>query len=130
MLLALLLAVAPVASMTAQKKAATDDRQMDRFITSLMKKMTLSEKIGQLNLGAGSDPMVISNSYGLEESARKGLVGASGGADMNLQKIAVEQSRLHIPILFGIDVIHGFATTFPIPLESGPHQARRADSGA
>lgn len=116
MLLALLLAVAPVASMTAQKKAATDDRQMDRFITSLMKKMTLSEKIGQLNLGAGSDPMVISNSYGLEESARKGLVGASGGADMNLQKIAVEQSRLHIPILFGIDVIHGFATTFPIPL--------------
>ena len=120
MLLALLLAVAPVASMTAQKKAATDDRQMDRFITSLMKKMTLSEKIGQLNLGAGSDPMVISNSYGLEESARKGLVGASGGADMNLRHRCHPRLRHHFPHTSGAG----------LELESGPHQARRADSGA
>ncbi len=60
--------------------------------------------------------MVISSSYGMEESAQRGLVSATGGSDMNLQKIAVEKSRLGIPILFGLDVIHGYCTTFPIPL--------------
>lgn len=103
--------------------------KMNKFITSLMKQMTLTEKLGQLNLGAGGDPMVISSSYGLEESARRGMVSAVGGADYNLQRLAVEESRLHIPILFGLDVIHGYATTFPIPLAQAsswdPHLIER-----
>jgi beta-glucosidase len=96
--------------------AQSNDAKMDRFINDLMSKMTLEEKLGQLNLGAGGNPMVISSSYGMEESARKGLVSATGGSDMNLQRIAVKESRLGIPILFGLDVIHGYCTTFPVPL--------------
>lgn len=104
-----------VTAMTAQN-SGTNDAKMHKFVSSLMKKMTFNEKLGQLNLGAGGDPMVISSSYGMEESARRGLVGATGGADINLQRIAVNESRLGIPILFGLDVIHGYCTTFPVPL--------------
>lgn len=93
-----------------------NDAKMNKFIDNLMAKMTLEEKIGQLNLGAGGNPMVINSSMGMEESVASGFVSACGGADMNLQRIAVEKSRLGIPLLFGLDVIHGFATTFPIPL--------------
>lgn len=92
------------------------DAKMDKFVSALMKKMTLAEKLGQLNLGAGGDPLVVTNGYGLEETAAHGYISSTGGADMNLQKTAVEKSRLGIPILFGLDVIHGYCTTFPIPL--------------
>lgn len=97
-------------------QAKDDDARMDKFIDKLMGKMTLAEKIGQLNLGAGGNPMVINSNLGLEESVAQGFVSSCGGADMNLQRLAVEESRLGIPILFGLDVIHGYATTFPIPL--------------
>lgn len=98
------------------KQSAEEEARMHRFVRNLMKKMTLQEKLGQLNLGAGGDPMVISNSMGMEESVAAGYVSAVGGADINLQRIAVEKSRLGIPLLFGLDVIHGMVTTFPIPL--------------
>ncbi|MGN0231537.1 MAG: beta-glucosidase BglX [Muribaculaceae bacterium] len=104
-------AISPVAN-----ASGSSDAKMNKFIDKLMAKMTLEEKIGQLNLGAGGNPMVINSSMGLEEAVASGFVSACGGADMNLQRIAVEKSRLGIPLLFGLDVIHGYATTFPIPL--------------
>lgn len=109
-----MLGVACMATVSADARG--NDSQMDRFIDGLMKKMTLAEKIGQLNLGAGGNPMVINSNLGLEESVEQGFISSCGGADMNLQRVAVEKSRLGIPLLFGLDVIHGYCTTFPIPL--------------
>lgn len=102
--------------------SAARDREMDRFITSLMKKMTLREKLGQLNLQPGDDVTT-----GGEMQTEFGKIVAEGdmGAVLNvlgadkiraIQKTAVEESRLGIPILFGLDVIHGYHTIFPIPL--------------
>ena len=111
-----LLALVSICLPLLSAAAKDDEAKMNRFIDKLMSKMTLAEKIGQLNLGAGGNPMVINSNLGLEESVAQGFVSSCGGADMNLQRLAVEESRLGIPILFGLDVIHGYATTFPIPL--------------
>ena len=80
--------------------------------------MTLDEKLGQLNQLAASD---IANPDTLAALIRRGGVGSLMeviGADTAraLQRIAVEQSRLHVPLLFADDVVHGFRTIFPIPL--------------
>lgn len=93
------------------------------FIDGLMNKMTLDEKIGQLNLVTpGSDiPTGSVVSKGVEDNIRKGNVGGMFGVIgvdkiKNAQTLAIRESRLHIPLLFGSDVIHGYKTTFPIPL--------------
>ena len=98
------------------------DSKMNAFISDLMSKMTIDEKIGQLNLvtpgGAVTGAVV---SKGVDEKIRKGLVGGLFGIwgpdkVRQAQEIAVKNSRLHIPLLFGLDVIHGHKTVFPIPL--------------
>lgn len=96
---------------------------MDEFITGLMAEMTLDEKIGQLNLLTGNDviPTGISEPVPVEQLIAAGQVGAmynSGGVTRiaSLQRIAVEQTRLGIPLLFGMDVIHGYETIFPLPV--------------
>lgn len=98
------------------------DAKMNTFINNLMAKMTLDEKIGQLNLvtpgGAVTGAVV---SQGVEDNLRKGLVGGMFGITgpekiRQAQELAVKESRLHIPLLFGLDVIHGHKTVFPIPL--------------
>ena len=84
--------------------------------------MTLEEKVGQLNqysAGTPTGPGTGRSGYG--EMIEKGQIGSlfnlTGAEKVNaMQRIAVEKSRLHIPILFGLDVIHGYRTTFPIPL--------------
>lgn len=96
--------------------------KMDKFITDLMQKMTLEEKLGQLNLPPSDDIVTgqtINSQIGAEVAA--GRVGGTfniKGAEKirELQKIAVEQTRLGIPLLIGMDVIHGYETVFPIPL--------------
>lgn len=102
--------------------ASSSDTKMDRFIDELMSKMTLHEKIGQLNLcGAGdvyTGPVVRSN---IAERIRKGEVGGilslKGVSYIrSIQEVAVKESRLGIPVIFGKDVIHGYETVFPIPL--------------
>lgn len=94
-----------------------EDVKMNRYIDSLMKRMTLDDLIGQLNLGAGTNPQVLNSNIGMDESAATGQVSAlGGGARETLQRLAVEKAPAHIPILFGLDVIHGYCTTFPIPL--------------
>jgi len=94
---------------------SAQDPQMDAFIDELMDKMTLNEKLGQLNLSGGVGALkVLTESGDKEEFIRKGLIGASQG--FNNQKVAVNGSRLGTPLIAGKDVIHGHTTTFPIPL--------------
>lgn len=98
------------------------EMKMNQFITALMQKMTLEEKIGQLNLpSVGFDVTGPILSEGVEEKIKKGLVGGvfntyTPVAVRKLQDIAVNETRLKIPLLFGYDVIHGHRTIFPIPL--------------
>jgi beta-glucosidase len=88
----------------------------------LMKKMTLSEKLGQLNLPSLGDFVTgqASNSD-IANKIRQGQIGGlfnikSVAKIRDVQQVAVEQGRLKIPLLFGMDVIHGYETIFPIPL--------------
>lgn len=100
----------------------SSDKEMDRFVSSLMKKMTLEEKIGQLNLPvAGTITTGEGVSLNVEERIQNGEVGGlfnvKGAAEIRrYQEIAVDSSRLGIPMIFGMDVIHGYETVFPIPL--------------
>ena len=109
-------AILAATSVFAQKKP------MNEFIDELMSKMTLEEKIGQLNLLPGNDITTgaVMNSP-LAQLTAEGKLGAVlnvKGQDKikELQRIAVKKSRLGIPLLIGQDVIHGNQTVFPIPL--------------
>jgi len=104
---------------------AQTDKQMDSFISKLMSQMTLEEKIGQLNLPVSNvfvaGERKTNEMSPLEQRIAKGEIGGLFGMKgskqiRDIQKTAVEKSRLHIPLLFGLDVIHGYETTFPIPL--------------
>ncbi|MBF5026215.1 beta-glucosidase BglX [Planobacterium oryzisoli] len=92
------------------------------FIDNLIAQMTLQEKIGQLNLPTSGDFTTgQAQSSNIGKKIEQGLVGGLfniKGADKirAVQKVAVEKSRLKIPMIFGMDVIHGYETTFPIPL--------------
>ena len=92
------------------------------FVSELMKQMTLEEKIGQLNLPTvGFDVTGPVLSQDVESKIRKGLVGGVFNtftpiAVKKLQDMAVQETRLKIPLIFGFDVIHGHRTVFPIPL--------------
>lgn len=114
-------------TITAYSQEATvvksDSYRMNNFISNLMKKMTLEEKIGQLNLltpgGGIVTGAVVSSDVETKISKGQigGLFGVIGEAKIRqAQEIAVTKTRLHIPLLFGSDVIHGYKTTFPIPL--------------
>ena len=98
------------------------DPKMDAFVSGLLGKMTLEEKIGQLNLlSVGVDVTGPIVSKDVEANIRNGLVGGvfntyTPAAVRKLQDWAVNHSRLRIPLLFGFDVIHGHRTIFPIPL--------------
>ncbi|RYG01207.1 MAG: beta-glucosidase, partial [Chitinophagaceae bacterium] len=98
------------------------DAKMNQFVNALIAKMTVEEKIGQLNLpSVGFDVTGPILSQGVEEKIRKGLVGGVFNtytpiAVRKLQDIAVKQTRLKIPLLFGYDVVHGHRTIFPMPI--------------
>lgn len=116
-----LLLTATLIGITAAQ-AQESPQNMDRFITELMKKMTLEEKIGQLNLPvSGEITTGQAKNSDVAKKVEQGLVGGllnlKGVAKIrDVQKLAVENSRLGIPLLFGMDVIHGYETIFPIPL--------------
>ncbi|HRG02886.1 MAG TPA: beta-glucosidase BglX [Paludibacteraceae bacterium] len=98
------------------------DPVMDQFIDDLMSKMTLDEKIGQLNLpSAGDFTTGQAKSSNIGQSIKEGKVGGLfniKGVEKirEVQRVAIEESRMKIPMLFGMDVIHGYESTFPIPL--------------
>jgi beta-glucosidase len=110
------------AIVSAQTKPDLGDQKMNVFIDGLMKQMTLDEKIGQLNLlGAGDLVTGQASNSAIGKKIREGKVGGllnikSVTKIRDVQKIAVEESHLKIPIIFGMDVIHGYQTIFPIPL--------------
>ena len=97
-------------------------KEVNARVESLLKQMTLEEKIGQLvpySAGFATGPAASNLTY--DELVAKGQVGSMlnvvGAENTNhYQHIAMEKARLHIPLLFGLDVIHGHRTTFPIPL--------------
>ena len=96
---------------------------MDKYVSDLMKQMTLEEKIGQLNLPVAGD-ITTGEAISTDDFAQKirdgkvgGVFNVKGVAKVKeIQRLAVEESRLKIPLLFGMDVIHGYETVFPIPL--------------
>lgn len=94
----------------------------EAFVNSLLAKMMLDEKIGQLNLPSAGDfttGQAQNSNIGkkIEEGSVGGLFNIKGAEKIRaVQKVAVEKSRLKIPLIFGMDVIHGYETTFPIPL--------------
>ncbi|MBX0289253.1 beta-glucosidase BglX [Hymenobacter sp. HSC-4F20] len=110
------------ATTTTTRATAADEDKMNKFISDLMQKMTLEEKIGQLNLiTVGFDVTGPVVSKDVDANIRKGNVGAvlntfTPTAARKLQEMAVKESRLHIPLIFGYDVIHGHRTIFPIAL--------------
>jgi beta-glucosidase len=108
--------------LNASAQVQTPDNKMHSFISDLLGKMTLEEKFGQLNLLSTdfdvTGPVANRN---VEASVRNGTVGGvfnlyTPTRVRALQDLAVNQTRLHIPLLFGYDVIHGHKTIFPIPL--------------
>lgn len=111
---------APTSAASGRTSLANADSE--KKIEALLQRMTLEEKIGQLvqySAGQPTGPGTGLTDY--DDMIRKGEVGAlfniTTAHSVNAyQRVAVEQSRLHIPLLFGLDVIHGFRTEFPIPL--------------
>ncbi|MGE8426551.1 MAG: beta-glucosidase BglX [Sphingobacterium sp.] len=101
---------------------AQSNQKMDRFIDQLMAKMTVEEKIGQLNLVTGGEATTGTTvSTDVDTKIRNGQIGgifsmSTPAKIRKTQEIAIKQSRLKIPIIFGMDVIHGYRTVFPIPL--------------
>ncbi|HWZ12047.1 MAG TPA: glycoside hydrolase family 3 N-terminal domain-containing protein [Acidobacteriaceae bacterium] len=123
--LMLTVALTPVKAQPGQPvppNAQLADKKVNERVEALLKKMTLEEKVGQLtqySAGTRTGPGTGRADY--LEMAAKGQVGslfnATGAAKTNeMQRAAVEKSRLHIPLMFGLDVIHGFRTTYPVPL--------------
>jgi beta-glucosidase len=99
-----------------------DDPSFDTRVESILQRMTVEEKVGQLvqySAGQPTGPGTGRTDY--DDMIARGQIGSLFNVvdphEINkYQKIAMEKSRLHIPILFGLDVIHGFKTEFPIPL--------------
>jgi beta-glucosidase len=109
---ALLLSFFVLGSLAAQTQPLSQ-QQVDSRVEKLLSQMTLDEKIGQMTQLPGYDKK-------LDERVQHGagsVLWINDPAKMNqLQHIAVEQTRMHIPLLFGLDVIHGYRTIFPAPL--------------
>lgn len=104
------------------KQSVAEKAKMDKFVAGLMARMTMDEKTGQLNLPSiGFDvtgPLV---SQDVDKKIKSGLVGGvfntyTPEAVRKLQDMAVKETRLGIPLIFGYDVIHGHKTIFPVPL--------------
>lgn len=119
----LLLSFATTPFTYAQSRAQWQNApDTERRVEALLKQMSLAEKVGQLNqysYGTPTGPSV--GRSAVEESIRKGELGSflnvtDPALSNRLQRIAMEESRLKIPLIFGLDVIHGYRTTFPIPL--------------
>ena len=90
--------------------------EIERKVDALLHQMTLEEKVGQLTQFAGSNPQTIEM---IKQGKVGSLLGVLGAENANeVQRAAVQNSRLHIPLILGFDVIHGYRTIFPVPLAS------------
>ena len=94
-----------------------DAAKTSRFVDDLLQKMTLEEKIGQMSQIALNQPQDVSPDQRILNGQVGSFLFVKDAKEINrLQHIAVERSRLHIPLIFGFDVIHGFRTIYPVPL--------------
>ena len=112
------------------RKGLKTKGEIEAAISEILSEMTIDEKVGQLCQSVGADIVAIGSTTvheNTEELTRKGLIGSMIKVDephslyektRHLQEIAVNESRLGIPLIFAQDVIHGFETVFPIPLSS------------
>ncbi|MEQ8582281.1 MAG: beta-glucosidase BglX [Marinoscillum sp.] len=124
--LAIIMAIISVSCQPSVETNTPSDQTISDKVDSLMSLMTLTEKIGQTNMYNGTweftGPVPADNgSQEKAEQIKNGMVGAminvlSAKATREAQKMAVENSRLGIPLLFGYDVIHGYKTMLPVPL--------------
>jgi beta-glucosidase len=111
-------------SCSGRKNGLSDkDREIEKKVRKILSGMTLEEKIGQMNQFSGSIDLTGPKSHhkNFADYIKKGLIGSiinTAGVDnvRKLQQMAVDCTRLHIPMIFGLDVIHGYKTTFPVPL--------------
>ena len=102
-----------IASLASAQQSSSD---LDSKVESLLKQMTLEEKAGQLTQLAGKTPASLK---AIREGKVGSLLGVLGAENANdAQRMAVEQSRLKIPLILGFDVIHGYRTVFPVPIAS------------
>jgi beta-glucosidase len=113
---ALALSFVPLSFCQTSSPTSPDDQAVHQRVDSLLKEMTLDEKIGQLSQLFDFRP-----EKSIDDAVAKGQVGSllfvTDPAEINrLQHLAVDQTRLHIPLIFGFDVIHGFRTIFPVPI--------------
>ena len=122
LLLTFLVPAAAVAASPVPVHTGVYDPRIDAKVEALLRQMTLEEEIGQLvqySAGQPTGPGTGRSDY--NDMLARGQIGAlfniSTAKETNTyQRVAVEKSRLHIPVVFGLDVIHGFRTEFPIPL--------------
>src|SRR4051794_27319452 len=122
LLLAALIPSVPVAQEKPNPQLAA--KPLNARVESLLKKMTLEEKIGQLvqfSAGFATGPNAAATNNRFDDMAAKGQVGSflnvvGADATNHYQHLAMEKARLHIPLIFGLDVIHGHHTVFPVPL--------------
>ena len=116
------MSVGSLAQIPATHADGIADNNLDIRVESILRQMTLEEKVGQLvqySAGQPTGPGTGRSDYGdmIAHGQISSLFNVIDPHEINqYQKIAMEKSRLHIPILFGLDVIHGFKTEFPIPL--------------
>lgn len=108
---------------SARSDAGIDDKNVRQKAESLLRQMTLDEKVAQLSQLPGMEIAEFKETIGrpMEDVLRQYGAGSilwiSDPREINrLQHVAVEQTRLHIPVLFGLDVIHGYRTIFPAPI--------------
>lgn len=117
-----LLSIALFAASACLNTAVAQQKGMKEFVDDLMSKMTLQEKIGQLNLMVAGD---ITTGQAMNTQVGGAIAAGNMGGIFNIkgakeiremQELAVKKSRMGIPLLVGMDVIHGYETIFPIPL--------------
>src|SRR6478672_377107 len=134
-LLALILLVLTSSLATPLATSSSSQSENEKKINALLKRMTLAEKLGQLQQLDGEGNGTFRPEH--PDLIRKGLLGSTlnvrGAKNTNqLQHVAMDESRLKIPVLFGFDVIHGYRTIFPIPLAEAsswdPTSAERSTS--
>lgn len=107
----------PLVAQAPPYERSAEGVEATRFVNDLLQKMTLEEKLGQMS----QIPLNQKESVSPDERILKGQVGSflfiTDAKEINrLQHLAVERGRLHIPLIFGFDVVHGFRTIFPVPL--------------
>jgi beta-glucosidase len=121
-IIVVLIAALILTTSCTKKNNSTSHQRMDVAVDSILNLMTLEEKIGQLNLPSAGDFVTgQAENSDIAKKIEKGLVGGlfnikSVSKIKEIQRLAVEKSRTKIPLIFGMDIIHGYETVFPIPI--------------